>query len=78
MSWRTILNANLETEPLAHNPHNTQNPTLEGNCADIADIAHRGTDLKTDKSTHALLSEILNGCYRFMTLRRVSRLNWFG
>jgi hypothetical protein len=39
MSWRTILNTNLETEPLAHNPHNPQNPTLEGNCADIADIA---------------------------------------
>lgn len=58
MNWRTILNTNLETEPLAHNPHNPQNPALESNCADIADIAHRGTDLKTDKSTHALLSEI--------------------
>lgn len=48
MNWRTILNTNLETEPLAHNTHNTQNPTPEGNCADCADIAYRGANSKPD------------------------------
>lgn len=57
MNWRTILNTNLETEPLAHNPHNPQNPALESNCADIADIAHRGTNSKPD-----LMAEIERYC----------------
>ncbi|OZA78899.1 MAG: hypothetical protein B7X64_11820, partial [Halothiobacillus sp. 39-53-45] len=58
MNWRTILNTNLETEPLAHNPHNPQNPALESNCADIADIAHRGTGSKSTPSPHELMRQI--------------------
>jgi hypothetical protein len=58
MNWRTILNTNLETEPLAHNTHNTQNPTLEGNCADIADIAYRGTNSKSDQRPFELMRQI--------------------
>ena len=55
MSWRETLRVTPSTKtPYAHNAQNTQNPTEQGNCADIADSAYRESEQENSKLLEAL------------------------
>ncbi len=55
MSWRETLGVTPSTEtPYTYNTHNTQNPTEQGNCADIADSAYRDSEQENSKLLEAL------------------------
>jgi hypothetical protein len=55
MSWRETLGVTPSAEPpYTHNSQNTQNPTEQGNCADIADSAYRDSEQESSKLPGAL------------------------
>lgn len=55
MSWRETLGVTPSAEPLyTHNSQNTQNPTEQMNCADIADSAYRDSEQENSKLLEAL------------------------
>jgi len=55
MSWRETLGVTSSAElPYTHNSQNTQKPTEIGNCADIADSAHRYSEQEISKLLEAL------------------------
>ena len=58
MSWREILGVTPSTE--SPYSHNTQNPTDQSNCADIAESAY--SDAEQESST--LLEVLTDACRR--------------
>ena len=55
MSWRVTLGVMpLADPPYAHNSQNTQKSTEQGNCADSADSAYRGSEQESSKLLEAL------------------------
>jgi len=55
MSWRETLGVTPSAEtPYTHNSQNAQNPTEQGNCADIADSAYRDSEQEISKLLQAL------------------------
>ena len=55
MSWRETLGVIPSAEtPYTHNSQNTQKPTKQGICADIADSAYRDSEQESSKLLEAL------------------------